>query len=70
MVTITNQMKKKRRNIGLTPFAMIINGGFGKESKKKKKNSTKPSEGIAEKRYEHYSAVLSKPSELLSEIKA
>ena len=66
-------MKKKRRNIGLSPFAMIITGGFGKESqkkKKKKKNSTKPSEGIAEKRYEHYSAVLSKPSELLSEIKA
>ena len=51
---------------------MIINGGFGKESKKKKKkkNYTKPSEGIAEKRYEHYSVVLSKPSELLSEIKA
>ena len=51
---------------------MIINGGFEKESKKKnnKKNYTKPSEGIAEKRYEHYSVVLSKPSELLSEIKA
>ena len=65
-------MKKKRRNTGLTPFAMIINGGFGKESKKKKKkkNYTKPSERIAEKRSEHYSVVLSKPSELLSEIKA
>ena len=62
-------MKKKRRNIGLTPFAMIINLGFGIESKKKK-NSTKPSERIAEKRYEHYSVVLSKSSELLSEIKA
>ena len=61
-------MKKKRRNTGLTPFAMIINGGFGKESKKK--NYTKPSERIAEKRSEHYSVVLSKPSELLSEIKA
>ena len=40
------------------------------KKKNKKKNYTKPSEGIAEKRYEHYSVVLSKPSELLSEIKA
>ena len=48
LVSVTNQMKKKRRNIGLTPLAMSANGGFKREIKN---FYTKPSQKIAEKRY-------------------